>query len=71
MDALWQIPSIQLLRALRDPPPLLRHSSKALILLHLANRSDTPTHCGEAQYREEEEMDKQHLVYSSIHLTNI
>ena len=43
----------------------------ALILLHLANRSDTPTTCGEAQYREEEEMDKQHLVYSSIHLTNI
>ena len=50
---------------------MLRYSSKALILLHLANRSDTPTHCGEAQYREEEEMDKQHLVYSSIHLTNI
>ena len=41
------------------------------MLLHLANRSDTPTPCGEAQYREEEEMDKQHLVYSSIHLTNI
>ena len=70
IDALRHTPSKQLLRALRDSGSSLRYSSKALILLHLANMSDTPTTCGETQYREEEEMDKQHLVYSGIHLTN-
>ena len=57
MDELWHTPSKQLLR---DSGNVKRHSSRDLILLHLANMSDTPTPWSEIQYRER----RRHLMAS-------